>query len=69
MRLRRTPPPPPTIYVGDPTDKLTRIPAMRHDEDERPRREDMDYGKRLFARPPVPLPRFLTGRKKRGPGT
>jgi hypothetical protein len=68
MRLRRprTPPPPPTIYVGDHTDKLTRIPAMRHDDDEQPSREDMDYDKRLFTRPPVPLPRFLTGRKKRG---
>jgi hypothetical protein len=66
MRLRRprTQSPPPTVYVGDHTDKLSRIPALAHDEDDRPRREDQDYGKRLFARPPVPLPRFLTGAKK-----
>ena len=56
--------PPPTVYVGDHTDKLSRIPAHLHDEDERPRREDQDYGKRLFANPLVPLPRFLTGAKK-----
>jgi hypothetical protein len=64
LRRRRADSPPPTIYVGDHTDKLSRIPAMRHDEDDRPRREDQDYGKTLFTGPPVPLPRFLTGAKK-----
>jgi hypothetical protein len=67
MRLWRAPAdsPPPTVYVGDHTDKLSRIPALAHDEDERQRREDQDYGKRLFGNPPVPLPRWLTGAKKR----
>jgi len=66
MRLRRpraeTPPPP--IYVGDHADKLSRIPPLVVDDDERTRREDMDYAKNAFTDPPVPLPRFLTGRKK-----
>jgi hypothetical protein len=64
LRRPRKQCPPPTVYVGDHTDKLSRIRALPHDEDERPRREDKDYGKRLFAEPPVPLPRFLTGAKK-----
>jgi hypothetical protein len=65
MKLRRrAQSPPPTVYVGDHTDKLSRIPALPHDEDERPRREDQDYAKNLFTDPPVPLPRFLTGAKK-----
>jgi hypothetical protein len=37
---------------------------MAHDEDERPSREDRDYGSTIFTRPAVPLPRFLKGRKK-----
>lgn len=66
MKLRRTrkPSPPPTIYVGDHADKLSRIPALPHVEDEAQRREDQDYGKNAFTDPPVPLPRFLTGAKK-----
>jgi len=66
MKLRRSRAqiPPPAIYVGDHTDKLSRIPALTHDEDERPRREDQDYAKNAFTDPPVPLPRFLTGAKK-----
>jgi hypothetical protein len=63
LRPRRKPSPPPTIYVGDHTDKLSRIRALPHDEDERPRREDLDYAKNLFTEPAVPLPRFLTGAK------
>jgi hypothetical protein len=57
--------PPPTIYVGDHTDKLSRIRALPHDEDDRPCREDRDYAKNMFVEPLVPLPRFLTGAKKR----
>ena len=35
MRLwpARKPPPPPTVYVGDYTHKLSRIRALDHDED------------------------------------
>ena len=66
MKLRRSTDqsPPPSGLVGDHADKLGRIPGMPHDEDERPRREDQDYGKTAFTDPPVPLPRFLTGAKK-----
>jgi hypothetical protein len=69
MKLRkpREPDAPPTIYVGDHTDKLTRIPAMRHDEDERPTREDQRYGETLFNRSPVPLPRIFQRGGKRKP--
>ena len=66
LRKQREPDPPPTVYVGDHTDKLGRIPAVAHDDgDERPSREDRDYAKNVFTEPPVPLPRFLTGAKKR----
>ena len=69
MRFRRAraEPPRPTVYVGDYTHKLSRIPALAHDDDnERQCREDKEYGKRLFGQSPVPLPRFLSGGKKRG---
>ena len=62
FRRPRKPSAPPTVYVGDYTHKLSRIPALAHDDDERQRREDHDYGKRLFSDPP--LPRFLTGARK-----
>ena len=64
LRRRRAETPPPTIYVGDHTDKLSRVPGLPHDEDERPRREDQGYAKNAFTDPPVPLPRWLTGAKK-----
>jgi len=67
MKHRRSRNESPTGYVGDHADKLSRIPPLDHDEDERPRREDMTYGETIFNRAPVPLPRFLTrGRKKTG---
>ncbi len=53
MRLRRvqrtTEPPPPTGYVGDYADKLSRIRPIPHDEDERPCREDLEWGQTLFT--------------------
>jgi hypothetical protein len=64
-RWRSKRPPQPTGFVGDRADKMSRIPSLAHDEDEQPSREDRDYGSTIFTRPPVPLPRFLTGRKKR----
>jgi hypothetical protein len=48
-----------------PTDRLSKVRPMAHDEDERPSREDRGYGETIFTRPPVPLPRFLSGRKKK----
>jgi hypothetical protein len=50
--------------VGDHTDKLSQIRPIAHDDDERPSREDRDYGQTIFTRGTVPLPRFLKGRKK-----
>jgi hypothetical protein len=68
MKLRRRADQTPTGYVGDHADKLSRIRPLPHDEDERPRGEDRDYGQTIFTRPPVPLPRFLRGRRKRQGG-
>ena len=68
MSFRRSPKDRPTGYVGDHADKLSRIRPLVHDEDERPRREDMAYGETIFNRGVVPLPRFLTGRKKKAGG-
>jgi hypothetical protein len=56
MKLRRRPDEKPPGYDGDHADKLSRIPALRHYEDERSRREDRKYGQTSFTRPPVPLP-------------
>ena len=64
IRRRRKTAPPPTVYVGDHVDKLSRVPAVSVDDEERQRREDMDYAKNAFTDPPVPLPRWLTGAKK-----
>jgi hypothetical protein len=68
MKLRRSRSESPTGHVGDHADKLSRTRPVAHDEDERPRREDMAYGETLFNRAPVPLPRFLTGRRKKKTG-
>lgn len=56
---------PPTVYVGDHTDRLTRIPSHRHDEDDdRPSREDRaPHGSQLFKVPE--LPRFLRAKRDR----
>lgn len=51
--------------VGDHADKLSRIRPIVADDDERPSREDRDYGQTIFTRGTVPLPRFLTGKKKK----
>jgi hypothetical protein len=64
MKLRRRADQKLTGYVGDHADKLSRIPTLPHDEDERPRREERDYGQTIFSRPPVPLPRFFRGGRK-----
>ena len=34
------------------------------EDEERPTREDRSYGATIFNRPPVPLPRVLTGRRR-----
>ena len=68
MKVRRSRNKSPAGYVGDHGDKLSRIRPLAHDEDECPRREDMAYGETIFNRAPVPLPRFLTGRRKKTGG-
>jgi hypothetical protein len=67
MKLRRkqAPDAKPTIYVGDHTDKLSRIRPIAHDDDERQSREDQRYGETLFNRSPVPLPRVFRGGKRK----
>jgi hypothetical protein len=65
MKLRRSRDQRPPGYVGDHADKLSRIRPLAHDDDERPRGEDREYGRTIFNRPPVPLPRFLRGRSTR----
>ena len=62
-RKRETPPP--TVYVGDYTDKLMRLRPIAHDDDERQTREDLRYGETLFDHPPGPLPRIFRRRRKR----
>jgi hypothetical protein len=53
-----------SVPASDRDDKLSHVRPIAHDDDERPNREDMDYGSTMFTRPPVPLPRFLRGGKK-----
>ena len=57
---------PPTVYVGDHTDRLSQIPGHRHDPDERPSREDLaPQGSQLFKIPSDLLPRFLKPKRSR----
>jgi hypothetical protein len=55
---------PPTVHVGDHTDRLTRIGKRIEYEDERPSREDLQpQGSQLFKLPE--LPRFLRPKRDR----
>src|SRR5438874_1694734 len=47
-RPSRRKPEPLTRYVGDHTDKLSRVQPMVHDPDERPSGEDLTYGETVF---------------------
>ena len=48
-------------------DRLAGIPRLAFDEaDERPCREDLDYGQTFFTRPLADLPRVFTGAKRSG---
>jgi hypothetical protein len=60
----------PTNPPGEPAEHAARLSGVRplaHDDDERPTREDRDFGSTIFTRPAVPLPRFLRGGKKKQP--
>jgi hypothetical protein len=48
--------------------RLSGLRGHQHDEDERPSREDAGYGQTIFSRPPVPLPRWLSGGKRKPRG-
>ena len=50
---------PPDAADADVGSAIRRLTA----DDERPTREDRGYGETIFTRPPVDLPRFLTGRR------
>jgi len=55
---------PPTVYVGDHTDRLSGIRRHTHDPDERPSREDLKpQGSQLFKLPE--LPRFMRMKRER----
>ena len=62
MRKRTQPDPSP---APEPPGRLSGVRSLGHDEDERPSREDRSYGETIFTRPPVPMPRFLRGRRRR----
>ena len=62
MRPRRKPDSPPSVPTE--SGRLGAVKPLAHDDDERASREDRDYGSTIFTRPTVPMPRFLTGRKK-----
>jgi hypothetical protein len=60
-------PKPTTTPKPETASRLSGIRGLPHDEDERPSREDADYGQTIFTREPVPLPRWLRGKRgKRG---
>jgi hypothetical protein len=45
--------------------RLSRVRPMAHQEDERPSREQREAGHPVYPGPPVPLPRWLWGGKKK----
>ena len=64
MKRKRTEPP--TVYVGDHTDRLSRIPGRFHDPDERPSRQDLaPQGSQIFRLPDDLLPWFLKPKRFR----
>jgi hypothetical protein len=67
MKLRRprAEATPLTVYVGDHIDKLSRVPAIAHDEDEAQSREDKLYGEPILERVLDPLPKLFRRGKPR----
>ena len=53
------------MYVGDHIDKLSRVAAIAHDEDEAQTREDKLYGDPILDRVLDPLPRLFRRGKPR----
>jgi hypothetical protein len=61
MKLRwpRADATPPTVYVGDHIDKLSRIAPIAHDDDEAQSREDKLYGGPRLELLQFPLPKLF----------
>src|SRR4051794_24656241 len=61
---------PPTPDASGPagTQRLAGVRPLCHDDDDRPSREDRGAGETIFTGPPVPVPRVLTGRRRRRTG-
>ena len=66
MKLRRprAEATPPTVYVGDHIDRLSRVAAIAHDDDEAQSREDKLYGEPMLERV-IPLPKLFRRGKPR----
>lgn len=60
--------PPSQSPAPDSPARLSGLRGLQHDEDERPSREDASYGQTIFTRQPVPLPRWLSGDKRKPRG-
>jgi hypothetical protein len=57
---------PPSAPADDFVDRLSRVRGVRHAEDERPNREEIEAkGHVVYPGPPVPLPRWLWGGKRK----
>jgi hypothetical protein len=63
MKLRRSTPEPAPAPPPEP--RLEGVPRLQIDDEERPSRQDLDYGQTVFTRRPVPIPRWLAGKKRR----
>jgi hypothetical protein len=63
--LHRTPRPAAPPAAEPAPSKLAGVRPVAHDDDERASAQDRGYGETIFTRPAVPLPRVLTGRKRR----
>ena len=57
-------PKPSTAPKPSATSRLSGVRGLAHDDDERPSREDADYGQTIFTRGTVPVPRWLRGRRR-----
>ena len=59
-----------TPSADDLVARLSRVRSVRHVEDERPSREEIlaGQGHPVYPGPPVPLPRWLWGGKKKRSG-
>ena len=68
MKLHRRSAGPSSDPVAAGRDKASRafpVRSIYDEEDQRPRREDLAYGRTPFFDIPVPLPRFLRSKKTR----